>query len=245
MSEDTLIYTVEDGIATFTINRERRRNSLDRKALIAFISELAQIETGQIRGVIITGAGEASFCAGADIKELAELETLDQVALTQLGQDLVNTIELLPVPTVAAIEGFCLGGGLEIAMACDLRIAGSSSTFGLPEVLVDALASWGGTVRLPKIVGQARAREMVLFGKKISASKAVDWGLISTEVEDGSALGSATSTLTELASKTNGETLMLAKKLLASCGEASSASGHSMSLITDLALLSRGGLGKP
>ena len=153
--DETLLYEVADKVATITINRERQRNALDDATLFKLRDALETAKRGGFGAIVLKGAGLKAFSAGSDIKEMAIQSQAEQINHTELGQEIGDFIERHPAPVIAAIEGYCLGGGLEMSLACDLRIAGAAASLGLPEVRnLSALPSWGGTVRLPRIVGQ-------------------------------------------------------------------------------------------
>jgi len=151
-------------------------------------------ERADVRGVIITGAGEKAFVAGADIAELSRMGPLDGVSVSRQGQDAFRFLESMPKPVIAAVNGFALGGGLELALACHLRIASSRARFGLPEVKLGIIPGYGGTVRLPRLVGRGRALELILTGEMIDASEAFRIGLVN-RVEEPENLLAATRAL--------------------------------------------------
>lgn len=170
----------EKGIARIIINRPEVRNALNQGARM----ELRQIvgdlkEDKDIRVVIITGAGDKAFVAGADIAEFKEATPIimsERAATT--GQQLVNDIEGLPMPVIAVINGFCLGGGNELAMACDIRIASETAKFGQPEISIGIIPGAGGTQRLPRLIGWGRAKELIYTGRIIDAPEAERIGLV-------------------------------------------------------------------
>jgi enoyl-CoA hydratase len=203
-----------DQVAIITIRREERRNALNDASLLELRSALRGGVGAGVSVTIITGAGGRAFSAGSDVKELAAQTPSERLAHTALGQSIAEEIEDHPSAVVAAIEGYCLGGGLEFALACDYRIAGMGSQFGLPEVALNALPSWGGTYRLPRLLGTARAKEMALFGRRLNASEALAWGLVAEVVTDGQALDRAIAVGQELSASTTRETLARAKALI-------------------------------
>lgn len=167
-----------DGALIVTIEREERRNALSQATLEAFGAVLRHHLSPDDRAVIITGSGSRAFCAGADLKERREL-SLDQVRaqLVRYRTDLA-WLSTCPVPTVAAINGAALGGGLELALLCDLRVAAPHASFALPETSLGIIPAAGGTQYLPRIVGAAKARELILLGTRVSAADALRIGLI-------------------------------------------------------------------
>ena len=175
-------------IRELRIERPERRNALDRATIARLRGELqAASHDGSTRVVVIASAGTEAFCAGQDIKELATLNRAERLAAHGEGQALMDEIEAHPCLVIAAIEGFCLGGGLELALACDARIAGESATFGLPEVGRDLLPTWGAHHRLSRVIGLGRAKELVLLGRRLTAQEATAWGLVAERTPTGAA----------------------------------------------------------
>ena len=203
MDFQTLLYDVDaDGVALVTLNRPDALNALNRelvgelgKAMRAAKSDPA------VRGVVITGAGEKAFAAGADISEFAGMEPLEAHRFSLRGQAIFNSIEQMPKPVVAAVNGFALGGGCELAMACHLRVAAETAQFGQPEVQLGLIAGFGGTQRLPRIVGYGIATEMLLTGDRISAERAERVGLVNKVVPPGELLDAARGFVQTIASK--------------------------------------------
>lgn len=172
-----------DALAVLTINRPDKLNALNA----ATVAEVrAAFETlridDDIRAVIITGAGEKAFIAGADIAELSQMTPLSGIAVSRAGQDALRLIETMPKPVIAAVNGFALGGGLEFALACHVRIASDNAKLGLPEVKLGIIPGYGGTIRLPRVVGRGRALEMILTGEMIDAAEAFRIGLVNQVV---------------------------------------------------------------
>ena len=166
--------------AVVTIDRQEKLNALNPEVL----RELGEVfeslrEDGDVRGVILTGAGEKAFVAGADIGELARMDPLGGVAVSRQGQQLFLGIERFPKPVLAAVGGFALGGGCELALACHLRLASENARFGLPEVGLGIIPGYGGTIRLARVVGLGRALEMTLTSDPIPAERAREIGLVS------------------------------------------------------------------
>jgi enoyl-CoA hydratase len=178
MSYETLLYEIRSGIAYVTINRPQKLNALNHKAIQELADCFERIaETPEAQAVIMTGAGEKAFVAGADINELAALTPTEARETALRGQALMNRIENLGKPVVAAVNGFALGGGCELAMACTLRIASENARFGQPEVKLGIIPGYAGTQRLPRLVGKGRALELILSGEPISAQEAWRIGL--------------------------------------------------------------------
>ncbi len=183
MPYSTLLYEVRDGIATVTINRPDKLNALNA----AVINELGALATqiaedDEVRGVILTGTGPKAFVAGADIGELSACDSLQAETLSRKGSAVFRSLERCPKPVLAAVNGFALGGGCELAMACHLRVASESARFGQPEVKLGITPGYGGTVRLPRLVGRGRALELLLSGAMIDAHEAMRIGLVNRVV---------------------------------------------------------------
>lgn len=188
----TLLVEAADGIATITVNRPDKLNALNATV----ISELGQAfgklrEDLSVRAVILTGAGDRAFIAGADIAALAGLDQAAALLNAGEGQQLTVLMESLRKPVIAAINGFALGGGLELAMACTIRIAAEGAKLGQPEVKLGLICGYGGTLRLPQIVGKGRALELLLTGEPIDAAEALRIGLVNKVVKREAVLDEA------------------------------------------------------
>ena len=179
MNENRYVRTrIDDAIATVTIDRQSKLNALNPKVVAEIDGAFATLRTdGGVRAVILTGAGDKAFVAGADIGVLARMDPLSGVSVSREGQDILRRIELFPKPVIAAVGGYALGGGCELALACHLRVASDRARFGLPEVSLGIIPGYGGTVRLTRIVGLGRAVEMILSGDMIGAERAAEIGL--------------------------------------------------------------------
>jgi methylglutaconyl-CoA hydratase len=166
-------------VVIWTIEREARMNSLSRDVLIAF-GKLAReaLSNDSVRAIIITGAGDKAFCAGADLKERRGMTENDIRVQVDLYRSELGPIDRSPKPVVAAINGVALGGGLELALLCDLRVAAAHAELALPETQLGIIPGAGGTQRLPRLVGEGRAKEMILLGRRVSAAEALAWGLV-------------------------------------------------------------------
>jgi enoyl-CoA hydratase len=183
MPFSTLLFDVADGIARVTVNRPDKLNALNATVIGELGEAVARIETErEIRGAVLTGAGTKAFVAGADIAELAEQGPLDGQARAARGQAVFRRWERCGKPVIAAVNGFALGGGCELAMACHLRIASETARFGQPEVKLGITPGYGGTVRLPRLVGRGRALELLLTGAMIDAVEAYRIGLVNRVV---------------------------------------------------------------
>jgi enoyl-CoA hydratase len=184
MTDLTHIRVEWDGdIAVVTIDRQEKLNALNAEV----ISELGEVFEGlrdddKVRGVVLTGAGEKAFVAGADIGELAKMDSISGVRVSRDGQEVFRVIERFPKPVLAAVGGYALGGGCELALACHLRVASQNARFGLPEVSLGIIPGYGGTIRLARLVGMGRAIEMTLTGEMVHAERAAEIGLVSRVV---------------------------------------------------------------
>lgn len=186
MSYTTLTYETDDnGIATITINRPDKLNALNKEVLNELSDAFQQVAVDEdVKAVLLTGAEEKAFVAGADIKELSSLDEHTGRMVSQKGQQIFQSIEDTRKPVVAVVNGYALGGGAELAMACHMRIASESAVFGLPEVGLGLIPGYGGTQRLPHIVGRARAIELILTGKQVKAEEAREMGLVNAVAAD-------------------------------------------------------------
>ena len=176
--------TVADGIATLVINRPKQLNALNKQTLSEINEALESMrENDAVKVVVMTGSGEKAFVAGADIKEFADFSGVEGSELAKTGHLTVfNVIEEFSKPVIAAINGFALGGGLELAMAAHVRIASDNARMGLPETSLGVIPGYGGTQRLPQLIGKGRALEMIFSAKMIDASTALNYGLVNAVV---------------------------------------------------------------
>ncbi|MGQ9510754.1 MAG: enoyl-CoA hydratase/isomerase family protein [Thermaceae bacterium] len=180
-----LSYEVEDGVALVTLRRPEALNALNQELLLE-LSEVTEViqQDPEARVVIFAGEGRA-FAAGADLKELSRVEDAFQGREAALfGQQVFSEIAALPLPTIAAIHGYALGGGLELALACDLRVASKEARLGLPEVGLGLIPGYGGTQRLPRLIGRGRALDLIFTGRHVSAEEALQMGLVNRVGED-------------------------------------------------------------
>jgi enoyl-CoA hydratase len=190
----------EEGIALCIFNRPDVRNALNLQMVYDIRQVLEQVRgNASCRVLVFVGAGDQAFVSGADIAELKERRRDD--AFKRINTALFREIEQLPQPTIAAVRGYCLGGGMELAMACDLRVAGRTARFGQPEVGLGILPGAGGTYRLPRLVGLGRAKELVFSGRLLNADEALAWGLVNQVVESEAALDAALSLARDIAGK--------------------------------------------
>ncbi len=180
MSYETILLEVDESIATVIINRPKKLNALNRETIQELHEVVSEMEKdSKIKVIIITGSGEKAFVAGADISEFADFSVKKGKKLAAKGQELLfDFIENLSKPVIAAVNGFALGGGLELAMACHFRIASENAKMGLPEVSLGVIPGYGGTQRLPQLVGKGRAMEMIMTAGMITAEQANKYGLV-------------------------------------------------------------------
>jgi enoyl-CoA hydratase len=170
-------------LAVITVDRPEKLNALNSDVILELGDAFDSLRhDDQVRGVILTGAGEKAFVAGADIGELAQMDALSGVEVSRRGQGVFRAIERFPKPVLAAVGGYALGGGCELALACHLRVASESAQFGLPEVSLGIMPGYGGTVRLARLIGLGRAVELTLTGEMINAQRALAIGLVSEVV---------------------------------------------------------------
>jgi enoyl-CoA hydratase len=183
MSHGALLVEISDAIATVTINRPDARNALNRETLVALSCVMRELsENDAVRVAILTGSGDKAFSAGGDIAALAVLQPEEARALAVLGQAVLREIECSRKPVIAAVNGFALGGGCELAMCCDFRIAADTAQFGQPEIGIGVIPGFGGTQRLARIVGRGMALELMLTGAMIDAREALRIGLVNRVV---------------------------------------------------------------
>ena len=179
MSFENIILEVDDSIATIFFNRPKALNALNNALFDELSCALDQIVANEaIKVLIFTGTGDKAFVAGADISELAQMTPLQAKYFSRKGQQIFSKIEALPIPVIAAVNGFALGGGSEAALACDFIYASEKAVFGLPEINLGLIPGFGGTQRLARLVGNNRAKEMIFTGKNIPAQQALEYGMV-------------------------------------------------------------------
>lgn len=182
----TVLVETADRVATVTVNRPEKLNALNDEVLDGLLAAFARVaEDGEAGAAVLTGAGPKAFVAGADIASLARMTALSAERVSARGQALMDAIENCGKPVVAAVNGYAFGGGLELALACHLRVFASTAKVGLPEVGLGLIPGYGGTQRLPRIVGRGRALEMILTGEPVDAATALSWGLANRVAEPG------------------------------------------------------------
>lgn len=184
-------YEVKGNYAVITINREKALNALNSEVLEDLEKTVDGIDTETIRAVVLTGAGEKSFVAGADIGEMSTLTKAEGEAFGKKGNDIFRKIETFPIPFIAAINGFALGGGCEISMSCDIRIASENAVFGQPEVGLGITPGFGGTQRLARIVGPGMAKQLIYTARNIKADEALRIGLVNAVYPAGELMAEA------------------------------------------------------
>ena len=174
-----IIYEKTEAIATITLNRPEALNAFSKEVIDEVLQALEDIRNDEnVRVVVLTGAGEKAFSAGADIKAMKGMNALKARELSLMGEKLCSSLENLEKPVIAAINGYALGGGLEVAMACDLRIASENARMGQTEINIGLIPGWGGTQRLTRLVGKTKAKELVFTGKMIDAKTAEQLGIV-------------------------------------------------------------------
>lgn len=185
MNYENILVELKEKLATITINRPLKLNALNKKTIEELHVAFKKLDENKaIKAIIITGSGEKAFVAGADISEFADFNVDEGTELARKGQELLfNFVQNLGTPVIAAINGFALGGGLELAMAAHFRAASSNAKMGLPEVSLGVIPGYGGTQRLPQLVGKGKAMEMIMTAGMISAQEAKEWGLVNYVVE--------------------------------------------------------------
>ena len=202
MSFQYIVYAKSEGIATITLNRPDALNAWSQELAQEFLTAMEDAhEDDAVRVVVITGAGEKAFSAGADIRAMKGMTALKARALSRMGYKVCNAIETIEKPVIAAINGYALGGGMEISMACDFRIASDKARMGQTEINIGLIPGWGGTQRLTRLVGKARAKELVYTGKIIEANTAFQLGLVNLVVPAAELMTTVKQFAEELAGK--------------------------------------------
>lgn len=198
----TLLVEIENGISVITINRPDKLNALNKDVFSELDTAITNVYNDPlIRSAIITGAGNKAFVAGADISEFLELETGTAAALAKRGQDVFDKIENCPKPVIAAVNGFALGGGCELALACHFIYASEQAKFGQPEVNLGLIPGYGGTQRLSQVIGRSRAMELIMSGNMITAKEAMEYGMVNKVVTQDELMTTAKAILGIIQSK--------------------------------------------
>ncbi len=202
MTFDNLLLARDGAVAVVTLNRPKVLNALNNQTLAELASCMAGLKADDtVRAIILTGAGEKSFVAGADINELAALSPVEGQAHARRGQLIFDALEQMGKPVIAAINGFALGGGCELAMACTMRLAADTARFGQPEINLGLLPGYAGSQRLPRLVGKGIAMEILLTGEMVSAQRAYEIGLVNRVVPAAELMAEATKLAQALAGK--------------------------------------------
>jgi len=230
MAYNTLLYEKENGLSIITLNRPKDLNALNSELLgelCSLLDEIAADESARV--VIIIGSGDKAFVAGSDVKEMQPKTSVTIREFVLANRLALEKIERLPKPVIAAINGYALGGGCELAMACDLRIAAESARFGQPEINLGIIPGAGGTQRLSRLIGIAKAKELIFTGDMIDAGTALSLGLVNKVVPQASLLAEAKALGAKLAAK-SGTALALAKAAINSAWQTTLATGLDMEM---------------
>jgi enoyl-CoA hydratase len=202
MTYENILFQVQEGIAAITFNRPKALNALNQTLLAELSKALDDIAGDEsVRVLILTGAGEKSFVAGADITELATFSALQAKAFSRAGHAIITKLQELPIAVIAAVNGFALGGGCEIALACDFIYAAENAKFGLPEITLGLIPGFGGTQRLPRLIGANMAKELIFTGKMIAAGEAAQMGLVNKVVAAAALMEEVQKTARDIAAK--------------------------------------------
>ena len=220
-----IVYETNGAVGTITISREKALNALNSQVLDELNETLDNVDLNEIRCLILTGAGEKSFVAGADIAEMSTLTKAEGEAFGKKGNDVFRKLETFPIPVIAAINGFALGGGCEISMSCDIRICSENAVFGQPEVGLGITPGFGGTQRLARLVGAGMAKQMIYTARNIKAPEALRIGLVNdviaaTKDEEGNVTVSAKENLMAAAMKMAGSIAKNAPIAVRNCKKA-------------------------
>ena len=202
--------STEDGVCIVKINRPEKLNAMNTDVAKEIIKTFQQLDKDDdVKVIILTGQGDKAFSAGADIEYMSQISADESEVYAKLGQELTETVENVSKPTIAAVNGFALGGGCELAMSCDIRIASDNAKFGQPEVTIGIPPGWGGTQRLMRIVGIAKAKEMVFTGRMVSAEEAKEIGLVNTVVSNAALKDETVKMAQKIASISGSENISL------------------------------------
>lgn len=192
MAEEVVLLHREDGVAVMVVNRPQVLNALNREVLVKMREALRDIGSSRDIGVlIVTGAGDRAFAAGADISEMLDMNPDQAKEFSRFGQETFQLFREIPQPVIAAVNGYALGGGMELALSCDIRVASETARFGQPEVGLGIIPGFGGTQRLSRLVGEGRAKDLIFTGRYVTAREALEMGLVEYVVPEGEALSFA------------------------------------------------------
>ena len=190
----------ENMVAVVTVDRPERLNALNTQSLQELLESFERLaRDSSVRAIIVTGAGDRAFIAGADIAEMKDKGPSEALAFARLGQAVCSAIDAAPQPVIAAINGYALGGGCEIALACDIRLASETAVLGQPEVTLGVPPGWGGTQRLPRVIGPGLARELIYTGRRVGAQEALRIGLVNAVYPPGELLERARALAADIA----------------------------------------------
>jgi enoyl-CoA hydratase len=230
MAYENISLSVEEGIAILKVNRPKVLNALNRATLLEIQRALKELEKDPgVRVLIITGEGEKAFVAGADISEMAPMNPKEALEFSKLGHETLSLLEEFPCPVIAAVNGYALGGGLELVLACDIILASENARLGLPEVTLGICPGFGGTQRLPRLIGKARAKELIFTGEMIDAKKAYEYGIVNKVVPQDKLLDEAKEIARKIAK--NGPLAVRTAKRLVEMGlETSLRNGETMEM---------------
>lgn len=202
MTYQTIIYEVDAGIAVITFNRPKALNALSSELIEELSRAIDDVSNNEdLRVLILTGAGDKAFVAGADITELAKFSALGAKNFAQVGHDVIHRLQQLPIPVIAAVNGYALGGGTEIALACDFLYASENAMFGQPEINLGLIPGFGGTQRLPRLIGKNLAKELIFTGKMIPAAEAEKIGLVNSVYPQEALMNEVLKTANAIAAK--------------------------------------------
>lgn len=202
MTYEQILFKIDDPVATITVNRPKSLNALNTNVLVELSSALSEVAANEnIRVLILTGAGEKAFVAGADISELAGLNSIGAKYFSRAGHEVMAKLQALAIPVIAAVNGFALGGGLELSLSCDFIYAAEEAKFGLPEINLGIIPGFGGTQRLARLIGKNRAEEMIFTGKMITAAEAEKIGIVNKVVPADALMDETMKTAHVIASK--------------------------------------------
>ncbi|QAU12125.1 enoyl-CoA hydratase/isomerase family protein [Halorubrum sp. BOL3-1] len=225
MSRETIAFDIDDrGVATITVDRPEQLNALTAGTLEAIEGALDEAVDRDARALVVAGAGDEAFVAGADISHMVDLSTPEAQAYAELGHRVASAIETFPAPTIAAVDGYAFGGGCELALACDLRVAAESAVLGQTEIDLGIIPGWGGTQRLPALVGDEVARRLIFLGERIDATEAAEVGFVGEVVDDDAFDERIDELAGELAAKP-ATALRAAKEALNAAADGSAATG--------------------
>jgi enoyl-CoA hydratase len=214
MTDHGEVWLAFDGhTATITLRRRHKLNALTPEMLDQLGEAVAGIRTSDARVVVVRGEGERAFCVGADVNRFADLTPVEMLGWTEHGHRVFDALAALPQPSIAVLHADAFGGGLELALACDLRVGASTARFGLPEVGLGTIPGWGGTERLVELVGRARAKEVILGRRTLDAATALTWGLL-TEAPDPAGLDGTVGRLAERIAAAAPVAIRLAKTVI-------------------------------